>query len=217
MIKKKAYIFDLWNTLIVKKGRKETDMVSEHFGLDRNEVHEWIRISSVGKNAREKYRVFELLCMENDIEFTERDKSFVDELYDEYLRECEWIEGAKELIVSLKEKGYRVGILSNTTDLSHSVLEHFDLDKMVDHVVLSCDVGYLKPDPRIFQSILDEMNLKNNEVVMIGDKITTDILGAKTMNIDSILFEPRIDNKKIIYNSSINGVVNKISDVAQFA
>lgn len=51
-MKKRAFIFDLWNTLVVKEGKKETDLVAEYFNLPRNDVHEWIRISSVGKNGK---------------------------------------------------------------------------------------------------------------------------------------------------------------------
>ncbi|WP_299676236.1 HAD family hydrolase [uncultured Dokdonia sp.] len=215
-MKKRAFVFDLWNTLVVKEGKKETDLVAEYFDLPRNEVHEWIRISSVGKNGKEKYKVFESLCLENDLEFTKKDADFIDSLYDIYSKEVHWIDGAKELLKDLKKKGYIIGVLSNTTELSHSVIKQLGLDELADFVVLSCDVGYLKPDPRIFQIMLDKIGIESQEAFMIGDKITTDILGAKTVNMDTILFDPKIDNNKNKYNSSINGIVNKISNVIEF-
>jgi len=216
-MKKKAFIFDLWNTLIIKKGKKETDLVADYFSLPRNEVHEWIRISSVGKNGKEKYKVFESLCLENDLEFTKKDQIFIDSLYDLYLNECVWVEGAPKLLKELKDLGYIIGILSNTTELSHAIINHFGLNELADYVVLSCDVGFLKPDPRIFHSMLKKIGIESSDAYMVGDKITTDILGAKTIAMDSILFDPRIKNKKVQYNSSINGIVNNIYDVIQFA
>ena len=216
-MKKKAFIFDLWNTLIIKNGQRETDLVAEHFNLPRAEVHEWIRISSIGKNGKDKYKVFESLCLENDLEFKDSDRRFIDSLYNIYETEVAWVEGAEQLLKDIKAAGYLIGILSNTTELSHRVLENLGIKDLADSIVLSCDVGFLKPDPRIFQIILEKLDIESNEAYMIGDKITTDILGAKTVNIDTILYEPRMDNNKSLYNSSINGIINNMSKVLNFA
>jgi len=46
-----------------------------------------------------------------------------------------------------------------------------------------------KPNPYVFELALKSMNLDKNEVVMVGDQISTDIKGAKNIGIKSILLK----------------------------
>lgn len=46
-----------------------------------------------------------------------------------------------------------------------------------------------KPNPYVFELALKSMNLDKNEVVMVGDRISTDIKGAKNIGIKSILLK----------------------------
>lgn len=210
---KKAVIFDLWNTLIRKKGENVTGLVSDHFKLPRTEVHEWLRVSSVGKDGSDRYKVYETLCLANNVAFGKSDKQFIDELFEKYATECEWTHGAKETLSELKRRGFKIGILSNTTALSHHVIKKFGVLELVDEVVFSCDVGYLKPDPRIFRCLLNIMGLSTKEVYMVGDKITTDLLGAMILNIDTIYYNVHEKESYMAPNISINGIVNNVSDI----
>src|SRR6266550_3214713 len=68
-----------------------------------------------------------------------------------------WIPGAKEVIAALRDKGIRLGIISNTGDLPRNkVLELLPADfKISDFlpelVVFSSEVGHKKPSKEIFQ------------------------------------------------------------------
>ncbi len=60
----------------------------------------------------------------------------------------------------------------------------------IDGVVISAEVGYRKPDSRIFQLVLDECwgkTIERSEVVVVGDMINRDVLGARRMGMKSIL------------------------------
>ena len=212
-VMKKAIIFDLWNTLVVRRGRNITDIVSEYFKLPREEVHEWIRIASVGKEGIGKYAPYKTLCLANGKEFLDNDKDFVDGLYSTYSQDCSFIAYAQETLVALREMGFKVAVLSNTTDISKTVIDHLELADYVDLIVLSCDEGYLKPDPRIFNRILSELNMNSNEVIMVGDKITTDILGAKIVGMDVIYFNQQEKQNHLCPHMSILAIVNQLSGI----
>jgi putative hydrolase of the HAD superfamily len=47
-----------------------------------------------------------------------------------------------------------------------------------DHIVISGQFGKGKPDPAIFEHALGLLGVQANEAIMIGDKLTTDILGS---------------------------------------
>lgn len=92
--------------------------------------------------------------------------------------EClKWIKEAKEL-------GYKICILSNTRNV-----------KKVKKIMLELDVYGLcfakKPSTKGFKMALDILDLKKEEVVIIGDQLFTDVWGANRFGIKSILVDPR--------------------------
>jgi putative hydrolase of the HAD superfamily len=48
------------------------------------------------------------------------------------------------------------------------------------------ELGYGKPDPRIFQLALDSLQVSSTSTWMVGDRLEFDILGAQKMGIFSI-------------------------------
>lgn len=55
-----------------------------------------------------------------------------------------------------------------------------------EQIVISGDYGKGKPDSGIFHHALSLMELNTNEVIMVGDNLNTDILGANRVGIQSI-------------------------------
>lgn len=86
--------------------------------------------------------------------------------------------GSKEVLRDLK-KQYRLGVLSNgDSESQHAKITFLGLDDMFDEVIVSGDYGIQKPDVRIFQKAAEIMNLKCDEITMVGDTYFTDIIGA---------------------------------------
>lgn len=83
-----------------------------------------------------------------------------------------------EVITKLKED-YKIAILSNGDPFSqHHKIQHVDIEKYFDEVMVSGDIGIHKPDRRIFDLMAQRLGVKNEECLMIGDVFSTDILGA---------------------------------------
>lgn len=55
-----------------------------------------------------------------------------------------------------------------------------------DHIVISGDFGRGKPDPSIFEHAMTKLEIRPEDGVMIGDKLTTDILGSSRIGMDNI-------------------------------
>ena len=53
------------------------------------------------------------------------------------------------------------------------------------------DIGYDKPDIRFYQEALRRCGLQPQDVLMVGDSMTTDILGAQAAGITSVFFDRR--------------------------
>jgi putative hydrolase of the HAD superfamily len=55
-----------------------------------------------------------------------------------------------------------------------------------DHIVISGDFGRGKPDPAIFEHAISLLGITSEEGIMIGDKLTTDILGSNRIGMENI-------------------------------
>ncbi len=96
-----------------------------------------------------------------------------------------------EVLDYFKEKKIKIGLISNTTPTITRVLEKFELNKYFDATLFSCEEGLLKTDPKMFKKLLKKMKLKPKEVIMIGDSIPTDIIGARGAGIRAVLLDMR--------------------------
>ena len=97
------------------------------------------------------------------------------------------IDGAEELLRYLKGRGYSLSIVSNGfKEVQFEKMRTSGIDVFFEHVFLSEDIGYQKPDRRIFDHILGELSAQPAQCLMIGDDINVDIAGARNAGIDQI-------------------------------
>ena len=83
----------------------------------------------------------------------------------------------------------------------HSVLRKLGLTHFFDSVVISAEVGIKKPDPRIFDSALEQTGMKPEEVVYVGDT-EDDTEAARAAGIVPILIQT--ENEGNAFDFSVN-------------
>ena len=102
------------------------------------------------------------------------------------------VPGAKQMLDTLQSKGYRLFAASNSFGhLQRSRLEQAGILHYFEDTFISMDIGYDKPDIRFYQEALRRANLQPAEVLMIGDSMTTDVIGAQAAGIDALFFDRR--------------------------
>lgn len=92
------------------------------------------------------------------------------------------------LIDELKEKGVRIGMLSNIDDRYTKLIRSFGFYQPFDPCLLSCEMGFEKPDPKAYELLLKTMDLPGEKIIFIDDK-AENVATAKTLGIDAIVFE----------------------------
>lgn len=110
-----------------------------------------------------------------------------------YERHWRLHEGACDVLEEASHLG-TVGILSNGfTDLQKRKVRRFRLDRWVEHLVLSEEVGAGKPSRVIFDAALAAAGAAGARVrrVYVGDQFECDVLGAKEAGWFPIYFNPR--------------------------
>lgn len=106
-----------------------------------------------------------------------------------------------ELLNNLYKKIPMAIITNGIGDVQHKRFAKCRLDTFVDLIVISEECGHSKPDKRIFNHTFDLLKIspESSRILMIGDKLETDILGANNVGIDSCWYNPdKIENKSSI-------------------
>jgi putative hydrolase of the HAD superfamily len=95
--------------------------------------------------------------------------------------------GALEALADLRQKGYRLWLLSNAQRIfTEYELRHLGLGEQLDGIYISSDYRCRKPDPRFYRALLEEQGLQIENCLMIGNDRFTDIAGAKGMGMATL-------------------------------
>lgn len=99
--------------------------------------------------------------------------------------------GAMELLEGLNGR-FQLGIITNgLANVQHPRLERSGLKPHFATVIISEEVGVAKPDAGIFDIAFTRMNQPaKNEVLIIGDSLSSDIIGGINYGIDTCWFNP---------------------------
>ncbi len=107
------------------------------------------------------------------------------------------IPGAGEMLRQLHGEGYRLALVADGRSASfHNIFRELGLSHIFESWTISEEVGVCKPDERMFRTAMAKMKLTEDDlyrIVMIGNNLKRDVLGANRMGITSILlsFSPR--------------------------
>ncbi len=104
----------------------------------------------------------------------------VEVILDAFVAAVKKAEGVEGVLGELRERGYRLGLLSNYS-LSAAITQSLDrlgLTTWFDDVLISADLGLVKPHPDLFRAAASRLGLETTEVLFVGDNPRADIAGA---------------------------------------
>ncbi|MDE0159796.1 MAG: HAD family hydrolase [Candidatus Dadabacteria bacterium] len=98
-----------------------------------------------------------------------------------------------EILLYLKEKGYRLSVVSNFdhAPTARELLRKFGIADFFEHIVISEEVGWRKPHRKIFEFALARFDESPSDVIFIGDDPEADIMGSSNCGIDSVWVKRR--------------------------
>jgi len=200
----KGIFFDVHGTLIEKGGMETFErgcakvvafLDSNGISLS-NEEYKEVCIANLKKHRKDYQELNEVSFygwykgILNDLGISDPDEAWIDQLNEEWMRTfietTTEIQPAKQVLSELKPL-YRLGVISNSLGRNTEVdLVRAGLRDFFEVLIVSSELGKRKPHPKIFQSALEAMGLKAEEVIMVGDNLQEDIVGAKNAGMKTV-------------------------------
>lgn len=85
----------------------------------------------------------------------------------------------REMMVEFRRQGYKLGIITNgESKLQWRKIELLDFIPLFDKILVSGDLDCAKPDAKIFRRMAEELKVKMDEFLFIGDGPVIDIQGS---------------------------------------
>lgn len=145
------------------------------------------------------------------------DVTFVADTYLSYLAKGAYLlDGALYLCERLREEGYKLYIITNGVSATQkSRLSKSGLDKVIDGVFISEDIGIQKPFPEFFDYVFERIEEKDkSKIIVVGDSYGSDIKGACGVGLDCVWFN-RLKEENVL-SLSITKEIGELSELFEF-
>jgi len=207
----KLITIDFWNTLFDSSGGIERNKLRLRFLIEETDkLGYFIKQDELEKVIKSSWEYFNKIWMNDQrtpsskelIEYIWKQFDFVynKDVINELANKFSYsileippkpLKNSIETINKLKRK-YKLAIISDTGYSPGVVLRKLfkkeNILHLFDSFSFSDETGFSKPHPKAFQAILDDLNIKPEEALHIGDIERTDIVGAKQLNMKAIRF-----------------------------
>ncbi len=168
----RAVFFDLGGVILRTEFQAPRQHLAEKFGMDYEDIERII--FGFGANASGARATVGQITEEehwhNVMRMLKRPVNEYERIRDEFFAGDVIDLGILDFLRSLKPK-YKVGLISNAWSglRDYTVREKFD--DAFHHMIISAEVGVAKPEARIFQIALDQLQVKAKEAVFVDDFI----------------------------------------------
>jgi len=124
-------------------------------------------------------------------------RKYIEQIFEDPTQMIAQYDYAKSWIKELKERGYRVYILSNWSKPTYEACLDNELDflPLVDGAVFSFQEHLIKPDKRIFETICSRYNIHPSEAVFLDDN-DRNVISSREFGLNTIHFKSYEQGRK---------------------
>jgi putative hydrolase of the HAD superfamily len=181
----RAVVFDLWETLVDWDRQSATNMLQAVAGRSGLEPDEFHRRWDVPDNPRYIGPIRDAL---RGVGVAEDAIEAVCALRLDYTRRALVPRpGAVETLRTLRERDFRVGLITVCSEDVEVIFPETELAGLFDAEVFSNAVRLAKPDPRIYLHCCELLGVEPQEAVFVGDGANDELAGARRVGMEAIL------------------------------
>jgi putative hydrolase of the HAD superfamily len=185
-------IFDLFETLVdydEARSRAFTSAAAELLGRDVDEFH------SVWRAGRPVRETGPLAAYVASLELEDEAAARLIELRRETIREV--LTGARPGVVDtlreLRRRGIKTGLITVCSEDTVDVWHETPFAGLFDAELFSCEVGMLKPDPRIYALACDRLGVAPGDALFVGDGANDELAGAERAGLRAVMIGDAIE------------------------
>lgn len=195
-VKYEAVIFDLFGTLVDIFSRREYyDMLEEMALILSVPQAEFTRLW-FGTSKQRGTGIFPSIeinighiCQELGVSIADKKmKEAASVRFKSVARSMSSVKGGIEVTSRLKSEGYGMALISNCSPEAPVIWEELPFARNFDVTVFSCLVGLRKPDPRIYHLAVEQLSVKPESCLYIGDGDGNELSGAAGVGMQPVLF-----------------------------
>ena len=183
----KAIIFDVGGVLIRTHSRAGREKWAKRLGLDAGAFEKFVFNGESGRQAQLGQKTTQAHWRWLG-DYFGLDESSLAEMQHDFFAGDTLNESLLAYVQRLRQAGYRLGILSNfMDDARHVWTEIYPFIQYFDVLVISAEVGLLKPDPRIYRLAVSRMGVEVEEALFVDD-FMENIEGAQQVGLATVHF-----------------------------
>ena len=200
----RAIFFDAGGTLIHLDSTRICDLINAEFGIrthaDRFRHAQYLGMSRVaelvaeGRGSTEQLKREFYSTLLPEVGISEQNlRAVVDCVLKLAEAEMLWYKAdgfAAETLARLKERGFKLGLVSNSDGRIESAIARAGLADYLDFFIDSFLVRVEKPDPRIFHFACERAGVAPHEAAYVGDLYSVDVIGSRGAGLLPVLYDP---------------------------
>ena len=207
-MKYRAVIFDLYGTLVDelryphRQEVKYQRWVSDTAAALELPVDDFRRVWSDTSRQREegeirtRKAILAFLCATLDVDVSGEQLDRAAAISLEYIRRAlKPRDGVVETLASLRDAGVKTGLISNCLSETSTLWPSTPFAPLLDASILSCEVGMMKPDPRIYTLACKRLGVEPGDCLFIGDGSSRELTGATNAGMDAVLIRAPDDTE----------------------
>ncbi len=231
---KKVLIFDFGNTIVSDESDEILHRMFYEEFIDKfnipasiDEMADFLKneVKKALEKSEEKWenlkltysRAFGKFLDSKGVKYTKEHKEIFEKLYLEYHEKyTEPFPDSIESLIKLKSLGFRLAIISNIdNEIIEPILRRLGTYELFELVLTSEELGFGKPNPKIFKEALKHLGIEPKDSIFIGDSLLNDVEGARKVGIEAIHYGVDCKNWKELFNEiikrggNLNGYNNK--------
>ncbi len=147
------------------------------------ERHRQGRLDIENTRRRIVRQAFEALSFEN----MEEADAIADDYSRKRIESVTVFPGARETLQTLVERGIKLALVTNgDAEGQNAKIDRFELRAYFQHIFVEGEVGFGKPEPRIYQLAMETLGVSPQNVWMVGDNLEWEVAVPQRLGIYSV-------------------------------
>lgn len=187
MTKIKCVLFDIGGVLVDWHMSWITSEIAKQFDIKENLITSAFdkHLSELDSGKIDESNFWRSIAIETKSDLLKNNK---ESLWDTYFRKNAVPKtDVKKLSIDLKQNGFAIGIISNIEKVTHGVVSDWNLLSHFEYQFMSYQIGFSKPDPRIYEHVIQKLPYSADELLFIDDK-QSNVESAENCGMASVHF-----------------------------